>query len=217
MKKLLGSLLQTIGALTLLLALGLAVSLYWAGQWLQVDDGPNQADYILALAGDSSRDIHAAELFRQGFAPALLVSHGWERPATEVDRLNARLGYPQYENFEHEHRQIYAQLGVPSQALEFFGNGHVSTVEEAEALRAHLKGRPVRLLLVTSPYHARRAKTIFQDIYPEATVRMVITPHESFRESWWTDQHSAQMVVLETAKILHYLLGGAFRSTDERL
>jgi hypothetical protein len=43
----------------------------------------------------------------------------------------------------------------------------------------------------------------------------VATPYEDFVEKWWTDQTSAVNVVLETAKLIHYHLGGAFRSTDK--
>jgi uncharacterized SAM-binding protein YcdF (DUF218 family) len=214
MKRTLVLLLQATGAATLLGALAFCVLMFFAGQWLQVDDGPAKADYILPLAGDGNRIIHAAGLYHQGWAPKVLASLAHVYPPTHMDALQKRMGYPQYGSQREWYDAIFAALGVPPEAIEFFGNGHISTVEEAEALRKHLDAAPVRLLLVTSPYHARRAKTIFEDVYPEADIRMIVSPDESFRERWWTDQHSAQMVVLETAKTLHYLLGGAYRSTD---
>lgn len=214
MKRILSLFFQIVGAITLFGLVGSCVLMSFAGQWLQVDDGPAKADYVLPLAGDNNRNIYAAELFQQGWAPRLLVSMAYSYPPTKMDEIKIRMGYPQFPSLRAWYEALYTTLGIKLDNLEFFGNGHVSTVEEAEALRTHLRAAPVRLLLVTSPYHARRAKTIFQDIYPEADIHMVITPYESFEERWWTDQYSAQMVVLETAKTLHYLLGGVYRSTD---
>ncbi|MGE4293121.1 MAG: YdcF family protein [Desulfovibrio sp.] len=214
MKRTLALLFQAVGAATLLGALAFGVLMAFAGQWLQVDDGPARSDYILPLAGDGNRVVHAAALYHQGWAPKILVSLAYEDPPTPLDELKARMGYPRFASCREWDEAAYAVLDVPQATLEFFGNGHISTVEEAEALRAHLQAAPVRLLLVTSPYHARRAKTIFEHVYPEATIRMVIAPGERFRERWWADQQSAQMVVLETAKTIHYLLGGVYRSTD---
>lgn len=205
-------LLQAVGALALTGLLAACLLLFFAGQWLQINDAPAKADYILPLAGDGNRNIYAAELFEQGWAPRILVSRAHEYPPTRMDRLKLRMGYPEFPDQRAWYEAMYGALGVNLDVLEYFGNGHLSTVEEAEALRSHLKGAPVRLLLVTSAYHARRAKTIFQDVYPEAEIRMVITPYAPFEEQWWADQYSAQMVVLEAAKTLHYLLGGAYRS-----
>lgn len=217
MKRCLALFLQTVGAVTLLGGLILCIAMFFAGQWLQVDDGPAKADYILPLAGDGNRNIFAAELHHQDWAPKLLVSLAQIPAPTPYDLLKTRMGFPKFDSQRDWYETMYRILGVDQDDLEFFGNGHISTVEEAEALRAHLGAAPVRLLLVTSPYHARRAKTIFEDIYPEAEIRMIVSPDQNFRKRWWTDQQSAQMVVLETAKTLHYLLGGVYRSTDPTL
>lgn len=189
------------------------VLLVFAGYWMQVDDKPFKADYILPLAGDSHRFFKAAELFHAGYAPAILISNAKVEPPSRLDRLLWKMGYPNYSESEYRAR-FFEELGLSAARLEPFGNGHISTVEEAEALRDYLSGRTVRLLLVTSPYHARRAKMIFRDILPQSSIRVVTNQEGSFDNKWWEDQKQAQHLVMEFAKTIHYLLGGVFRSTD---
>ena len=215
MKRFFGRLLQTMGLLAILGLVAGAVTLYFAGQWLQKTDQPARADAIVCLSGDDQRLLHAADLFRQGYAPRVLVSRF--RPMPEDERMEAvrqRLGYPVFADHEAYVRAYLGAMGVPAEAMEFYGRDVVSTVEEAEALRQYLGGEPAVLLVVTSPYHAFRAGMIFRDVLPDCTVLAVKNPHEHFVERWWTDQYSAIQVVLETAKLAHYFLGGAFRSTD---
>ena len=113
-------------------------------------------------------------------------------------------------------RQLLHHLGVPGNALESFGDGHVSTAEEAEALRDFLStrsgGMAKRIILVTSPYHARRAKLIFSDTIPEVMFMVTSPPENRLKAQWWTDRESAILSVLESFKFVHYLLGGRFRA-----
>ena len=65
-----------------LLAMVLAsgVGFYFAATWLLQSDPVERADAIIVLAGDMRRSLHAADLFRQGYAPQVLVS----RPARDA-------------------------------------------------------------------------------------------------------------------------------------
>ena len=205
--------LLATGATTLCLILGSVALLAFAGDWMKVNDAPVKSDYILPLAGDTHRFIKAAELYREGYGPVILVSMAQKHPPTRLQQLHWRMGYPKYPTKKYL-TLLLQLLDAESAQLEPFGNGHVSTVEEAEALRAHLHGRKVRLLIVTSPYHARRAKMIYEGILPDCEVTVVTTDEGAFKKQWWRDQYSSQNLVMEFAKTMHYLLGGAFRSTD---
>ena len=109
---------------------------------------------------------------------------------------------------------LLKELGAQAAQLEPFGDGHISTMEEVEALKAHLNGQTPRILVVTSPYHARRTKMIFEEILPECTVSIIVTDEGAFKQKWWKDQVSAQNLIMELAKTMHYITGGVFRSTD---
>ena len=205
--------LQIIGALTVLGALFGIGLLAFAGHWMDVNDAPIKADYILPLAGDGHRKIKAIELFRDGYAPVILFSNAQSPPPTPLKKLHWKMGYPKYSR-EQYYNLLTPLLGVDNAKFEEFGNGHISTVEEAEALKAHFNGASTRLLIVTSPYHARRAKMIFEEVLPECEIAVTTTKIGAFKTQWWKDQVSAQNLILEFAKTLHYLVGGVFRSTD---
>ena len=187
-------------------AIGAAVGLSYAGEWLSVGDQPQKADAILVLGGSFTRPFQAADLYRQGFARKIYVSV----PAREDQyRLvdEAGVSFPREEEVV---RQVLLKKGVPASAIEYFGNGSLSTAAEAQAARVLFgKGAP-RLLVVTSPYHLRRARMTFSAALPAADIRVIATSYDPLPLAWWKDQSAARNVLLELAKITYYKLGGRF-------
>lgn len=213
MKRLVARMLQALGLATLLAAVAFAGLLYTASRWLVVSDPLRPADAIVPLAGNLTRIVHAVELQHQGLAPFIYLSKARHKPDPVLDPLLARLGYPRYSQEEFLQKVMAAQ-NVPAGSFAIFGSGHVSTVEEAEALRLAIGDAPRTLILITTPFHTRRAKAVFGKILPQATILMAPCPYEEFAEKWWTDRDAAIQAVLEMAKTLYYSLGFAFRSTD---
>jgi uncharacterized SAM-binding protein YcdF (DUF218 family) len=193
-------------ALCISLAAGAAVGLGYAGEWLSAADRPQKADAILVLGGDFSRPFQAADLYRQGLARRIYVSV----PVRKDDyRLldGAGIAYPRDEEVA---RQVLIKKGVPASAIEYLGKDSISTAAEAQAARG-VFGRGARsLLVVTSPYHLRRARMIFSDAMPAADIRVIATGYDPFPQAWWKDQGAARNVLLELAKITYYKLGGRF-------
>ena len=187
-------------------AIGAALGLSYAGEWLSAADRPQKADAILVLGGDFSRPFQAADLYRQGLARKIYVSV----PVRKDDyRLldEAGIAFPRDEEVM---RQVLLKKGVPASAIEYLGKDLISTAAEAQAARAlFAKGAP-KLLIVTSPYHLRRARMTFADALPAADIRMIATSYDPFPSSWWKDQNAARSVLLELAKITFYQLGGRY-------
>ncbi|MEX0753409.1 MAG: YdcF family protein [Xanthobacteraceae bacterium] len=206
--------LQIIGLLTVLALAGGVAAFLFLAPWLQYQDRPERADYIVPLAGDIHRLIKAVELYKEGFAPKILLSNDRIRPPTRARELAAAVGYPVPDAREFRQRAL-AYYGVPPEATDSFGEGHISTVEEAEALKRHLAGRAGTVILVTSPYQARRAKLIFEHVMPQVRWLIVWPPEGALPERWWTDQDAALSTVWEAAKLLHYWAGGVFRANPE--
>jgi uncharacterized SAM-binding protein YcdF (DUF218 family) len=187
-------------------AIGAAVGLSYAGEWLSVGDRPQKADAILVLGGGYSRPFQAADLYRQGYARKIYVSV----PAREGQyRLLDEAGVP-FPREEEVVRQVLLKKGVPASAIEYFGKESVSTAAEAQAARVLFAGGAPKLLIVTSPYHLRRARITFADALPAAEIRMIATSYDPFPLAWWKDQNAARNVLLELAKISFYKLGGRF-------
>jgi len=207
MKRYLRLLLQCVGALTLLgLVVGGALVLT-AGWWLRMDDAPKKADAIVILAGDIHRAIYAADLYHQGLAPVILLG----RPYRGDPDVLCDLGFPCYTQ-EESVQQVLTAKGVPPGVLKMYGKDHMSTVEEGESLARELGPEPKTLIVVTSPYHCRRAKMILSGILRRHELIMPLTPYERFDRIWWRHQGSASAVVSEVAKFLFYFLGTPFRS-----
>ena len=110
--------------------------------------------------------------------------------------------------FEEAGRTLLLRRDVPAPAIATFGEGLRTTVEEAHAIRALFPDGAPTLLVVTSPYHVRRARTIFRDALPHARVLVAASRYEPFPDRFWTDRDAAPQVVLECAKLAYYALGG---------
>lgn len=211
MRRLIAFVLQTIGLLTLAFCLLVALTIHLGGGWLVLDEAPVESDAIVLLSGELSRPLYGADLYREGYAPLIYISR--PRSYDQLPNLE-KLGI-HLKRDEELYKEILLKKRVPEKAIRFYGRGVVSTVEEVESLREVLGRTRVRLIVVTSPYHTRRAKAIFKDVMPNAQICMLATPYEAFDQKWWTDQKSAVNMVLETAKNIFYHLGGVFRSTDK--
>lgn len=181
-----------------------------AARWLNNPDAPVASDAILVLAGTYQRPIHAGDLYRQGFAPLVLVSVAVPDPAVaQLAALGVRLA-PKEETSE----QVLRAKGVPADKIQRLGSRSLSTVDEAIELRRHFAGKQSKVLAVTSPFHVRRARMILGDALQGSgvAVTVVATPQEPFPDRWWTSQDAAREVLLEWTKIVFYLLGGRYHA-----
>jgi uncharacterized SAM-binding protein YcdF (DUF218 family) len=182
-----------------------------AGHWLQNSDSPAASDAMVVLCGDFGRAAYAAELYKLGMAKKVYVGRAYRLRSERVLDQNM-LAYPRHEEI---YKALLRKKGVPAEAIEYYGDELLSTSQEAETLAAQLGSQPGSLLVVTSPYHVRRARIVFKDAFPDWEIRVVGTPTEKMPAAWWTDQESARIALLEIPKTIYYLLGGRFRSAQQ--
>lgn len=192
------------------LAIAAGTGFYFAATWLLQSNAAKRADAVVVLAGDLRRSQYAADLFRQGYAPLVLVS----RPARDArEKVLDRMGVP-FSRSEDINIEILRRGGVPLDSIEVFGDASVSTFDEALVLRKRFAGKTPALLIVTSPYHVRRAGMVFAQALPFANLTVIATPYEEFPEHWWTSQEAARDLLLEIAKLSFYALGGRFSALE---
>jgi uncharacterized SAM-binding protein YcdF (DUF218 family) len=203
LKRCAGALALTAAALALALALGATL----APRWLNDPDPPEKAAAILVLGGDPSRALQAAELFRAGYAPTVYITVPVRDPLwRRLDELGITL--PSEEELT---RKVLAVGGVPDGAVQLLGRNVASTAQEAALARERLAGSAGPLIVVTSPYHVRRARMILRDaLHGAPRLVLIANRHEPLPDAWWKDQAAARNVVLETVKTLYYLAGGHF-------
>ena len=170
------------------------------GNALVHDDGPAKADIAVVLAGDylGHRIEKAAELIRQGYVPAALIS-----------------GPPGfYGGHESDYAIAYAvRQGFPAEWFIALPHSALSTQEESRVVLAELRRRNVRsFLLVTSDYHSARARRIFlaaeRAMGGGPAMRTVAVPGEFFRpDSWWRTREGQKTAFFEWSKTVATALG----------
>ncbi len=183
-----------------------AITLAFAGRWLAAtSEKPVAADLIVVLAGSHDRTLYAADLYHQGIARRVTLS----RPIPEpVHNRLAALGV-KFMREEDVQLEILSRLNVPQGQIDFLPGMARNTRDEAESLAKMIGDRPLRVVVVASPYNVRRATIILRNRLPPAvSLQVVATPYEEFEWRWWRDAASARAVILELAKIL-YFIGGS--------
>ena len=149
--------------LTLAMGLVLAVVLLaFPSFFLRVSHPPRTSHALILLGGATGeREPVAAELYRQGISPLVVIAGNGDC------LLNAR---------------GLAARGVPTNAL-LIECASRSTRENAVEVSRLLRGRGVtNVTLVTSWYHSRRALATFRRFAPELRVRCVVSePHQAQR------------------------------------
>ncbi len=196
-------------------ALGLAVALtvvaiaavLAAGRFLVVSDPlPSRADAIVILAGSvPDRVLEAADLYHMGAAPRVVVTR--ERLHRGDAALRARgVRLP-----EGDELTVTAleRLGVPPAAIVRLERRAASTEgESATIARWACSHHLAHLVVVTSRFHARRARLILaQSLGPRVALTLHPTRYDAFSaRHWWRNRRDAKFVLAEYERLAHYWL-----------
>jgi uncharacterized SAM-binding protein YcdF (DUF218 family) len=194
-------------AVLLVLLAACVVALRHAGTVLVVRDPlPQHADAIVVLAGSpADRVIEAADLYATGLAPRVILTR--ERRHPEVEAL-ARRGVVLPEPAQVAANAL-ARLGVPRSALVVLPTRANSTLSEARVVADWACRSGVRtLVVVTSPPHTRRARTIFRRALGDG-IDLVVRPSSATdfpATRWWKSRWAAKAVAFEWEKLASYWL-----------
>ena len=172
--------------------------LQWMPSFLYVQDKLEKADVILTLAGDSNgeRVAQAVALYKQGYVPKILMSGGpavWHLTYAENMRRQA------------------TSLGVPANDVALQDKSR-STIEDIKfSLPILQKMNAHSIILVTSPYHIRRASLVARKYYTPMKIKVIASPAQKSifnPNGWWRRHEDTQFVVWEYIGMVQYLLKG---------
>jgi uncharacterized SAM-binding protein YcdF (DUF218 family) len=171
------------------------------GSFLIVSSELEYANAIVVLSGgDESRMQEALELYNQNYSNLIIL--------TETGDVVE--GYDYLHSFDM--RIELLNNGVPSGNILMTDQVATSTEEEAEAVKRLLTNRQlISCIVVTDPYHTRRAYTIFKDTFADTGIKVMIhptSPHWFNANTWFLKIKGWHFVVLEYIKYLSYKLGG---------
>jgi uncharacterized SAM-binding protein YcdF (DUF218 family) len=166
---------------------------WWLAEPLRVSAAPTAADAIVVFAGGvgesgragggfQERVTRAIELYRAGHAPRMVFSSGFIFTMREAEVMKA----------------VAVANGVPAEAIlleESASNTH-DNVAFTKRILDERGWR--RVLLVSSPYHMRRALLTWRRLAPEVTVIPTPVP-----ESQFYDRHERGITLEQIRGLLH--------------
>jgi uncharacterized SAM-binding protein YcdF (DUF218 family) len=166
----------------------------FGGIFLVKMDRLEVADAALVFSGDPGyeRTLEAARLYRAGYVKYLVFS-GRGGPGDSAKSMAA----------------VAMQQSVPARAV-LQEDKAISTYENVLFVRPLLAGHNIRrLILVTSPYHQRRAYLVARQVLPG----IILINHPASTSywgprGWWRDAASRRVVFNEYVKIAGYLFLG---------
>ena len=186
-----------------LLLLAWVILAWVAARALMVNAEIGSADALVVLSGSSSyveRTQRAAELYRQGRAPVVLLTNdhtrgGWSSALQTnpffVDRAIDEL----------------TKQGVPAERIRIVPGVAASTQSEAVIVKDYAASQGLRsILIITSAYHSRRALRTFRKTFEGTGVVIGLEPSSSASPAafWWLRPSGWRDVAGEYVKLIYY-------------
>lgn len=167
--------------------------LFGVGWFLSPQDKLVKADVIVAISGGETqaREQEAAKLYKEGWAPTIIFSGAASDPNSPSNALVMK--------------RLAVTQGVPASAI-VLDEDSTDTAQNASDVAFIIKQHDFHsLILVTSPYHQRRASLTFRDALGKG---YVIINHSTIDQSWrrnhwWASPYSRALTSAELKKTLY--------------
>lgn len=170
----------------------LFIGFFNAGRFLSLTEPPKHADVIIVLSGGTGRVEKAAELYKDGYAPAILLSNSKELTSASGDMVQTALA-----------------LGI-SQDVIFTEKAALSTYQNAEFTLPIMKEHGFEsAIVVSSDFHMRRVKFIFDRVYKNSEIKLSYVGSDSGYNAkrWWSDGKSRETTFNEYVKMIGNTFG----------
>ncbi len=176
-----------------------------AGTWLVKEELPRHADALVLLMGNfTDRVLQTAGLYGSGLADRVIIA---EESMGGYKGLTDR-GVKIISHTSQAVSSLVA-LGVPQDSITVLPGDARSTLDEAVIVRNYISAYPEidTIVLVSSPYHLRRASMLFEKAFKEAGLSVftgtsgsgAYTDFDATR--WWRSKEDIQHVLTEVIKI----------------
>ena len=170
------------------------------GHILDVEDPLRPADTIVALSGDTgARTETAVDLWKRRYAPIIIFAGASEDPNSVASG-------------ELMKRDAIA-MGVPEAAILVEPSSN-TTQENALLVAELMKSHGLAsAILVTSPYHQRRASDLFAKEFAPAKLTFTNYPARDPQwdpNTWWLREPSRTRTAVELAKLSVEVMSSTF-------
>jgi uncharacterized SAM-binding protein YcdF (DUF218 family) len=173
------------------------------GHELVESDRLQHADAMVVLAPGLDRILEAADLYRRGYAPVVLITRERRNPAEQwlIDRGVTNSG-------EDRRRDVLEKLGVRRDAVTILDGYVGSTADEAREFAEWARQHSIHtVIIVTSPEHTGRSGLTFRRALERLPVQVMMhpSPMGTFRaDSWWHDRGTLRDGFTEWQKLVYY-------------
>jgi uncharacterized SAM-binding protein YcdF (DUF218 family) len=170
----------------------LITAVFSVGRFLTLTEHPQQADVIIVLSGGQGRVEKAVELYKAGYAPYIILSNAKE----STSRLGNML-------------QTALDLGIPQDAI-YSEDEAKSTYQNAEFTLPIMKKHDFKsAIVVSSEFHMRRVKLLFDRVYKKSGIELtyVESPSGYNSKRWWSDRKSRETTFNEYVKMFGNTFG----------
>jgi uncharacterized SAM-binding protein YcdF (DUF218 family) len=170
----------------------LLIFFFTAGSFLSQDQSPKQSDVIIVLSGGQGRVEKAAELYKAGYAPYVILSNAKEATSKSGDMVQTALA-----------------LGIPQDVI-YTENAADSTYQNAEYTLPIMKEYGFKsAIVVSSDFHMRRVKFLFGRVYKKSEIELTYVGSASGYNAkrWWSDRKSRETTFNEYVKMIGNTFG----------
>jgi uncharacterized SAM-binding protein YcdF (DUF218 family) len=156
--------------------------------------------------GNVDRGLAVADAYKKGLAPRIFMAR--EVPPDGYRLLKERgVEYPESVDLMVN---LLEGLGIPRTAFLTSDRPSKSTFDEATLVRELvMKSDYTSLIIITTPYHCRRAWLTFRKVLEENDVRILMLPssYSDFKPAdWWKKRRYLREVIIEYQKLVYYTL-----------
>jgi uncharacterized SAM-binding protein YcdF (DUF218 family) len=173
---------------------------------------PSDAVFVLD-GGTPARELEAAALYHQRLAPRVVITLPREALGGVMRSLAGERSAQEHSAWVLEH------VHVPETAIVRLTTVVENTEEELQADYAHARERGLRrIIIVTSPYHTRRVRLMWDRHYQREVSALVHpTSYEDFEPArWWRSRRALEATAHEVFGMANYLLGSPLPTYDRR-
>lgn len=151
-------------------------------------DSPKKADVIIMLGGDSGRLEKSAELYHNGYADYVMIS-------------------PEIESIRSQSTEYAIELGIPQSAIIEEHKATSTYTNATETLKLMGKYDFNSALVVTSDYHLKRSKMIYDRVNDGQYELTYIAALSANGEKWNERPGAKRLWFTEFYKLWGYRLG----------
>lgn len=170
---------------------------------LVVSDPLKKADVIVVPSGSSTEEriSYAAQLYREGYAPVvLLAGHMALQEETGIDLM-----------------KVYSvKLGVKETDILREPDSDTTWMNAVKSWKV-LRPRQIHsILIVTSPHHTRRAKMLFERVFPKSIeIRVAAEALPAAQKPWYRNESRVRSAIHEYLSFIWFYAVGEKSGTED--